>query len=78
VSGGEQQQTDAKENSYDGHSGGPESDEMGQRTKLILGHSGHSLNPGSNKAICCRQHGRAKLVNTNAAFWLPLTEPLVE
>jgi hypothetical protein len=48
VSGGEQQETDAKENPYDGRSNGPESDEMGQRAKLILGDSGHSLNPGSN------------------------------
>jgi hypothetical protein len=49
VSGGEQEETDAQENPYDGRSGGPESDEMGQRSKLILGHSGHSLNPGSKK-----------------------------
>jgi hypothetical protein len=53
---GEQQQTDPKANPHNGHSGGPESDEMGQGLKIILSDSGHPLKPRIKDAICRREH----------------------
>ena len=67
---GEQQKTYAKENPHDGSARRPESDEMGQRSKTVLGQSGHPLNPpsaGENTV-------RLNLVNTKGALWLPLGE----
>lgn len=78
VSGGEQQETDAKENHYDGRSGGPESHEMGRRAEPILGYSGLSLNRQIKQCDLSRQHGRARLVNAKDAVLVAFDELHVE
>lgn len=44
------------ENPHNRCSGGPESEDMGQGSKILLGHSGHPLNPRIKDAICRREH----------------------
>ena len=70
VGRGEQKETDSKalsappaeetapsqKNPHNRCSGGPESEDMGQGSKILLGHSGHPLNPRIKDAICRREH----------------------